>query len=233
MAQQSAESTNPGRIARIDLGEAVTTALRELILAGTFAQGERLVETELAERFGTSRGPVRDALAELENAGLVVSGERRGTYVRVLTTEDVDELYTLRHALETLAARRAAERVDAATLGVLERSLDDMHQALAEGDPVEAARADMTFHRTIIETADHSRLLFAWERLGDQTRMLIQGLTGLPPISRDAVLSHDEILDAMRAGDPAAAQRTIGEHLDRARRTVIEQVAAAHATDHS
>ncbi len=229
MAEQNAESTNRERIARLDLGEAVTTALRELIFDGTFEQGARLVETELAERFGTSRGPVRDALTDLENAGLVVSGERRGTYVRILTTEDVDELYTLRHALETLAGRRAAQRADPATLAVLEQALADMHQALANGDPVEASRADMTFHRTIVETADHSRLLFAWERLGDQTRLLIQGLTDLPPISRDAVLSHDDILDAMRAGESTAAEHAIGEHLDRARRTVIAQVAASQS----
>ena len=76
--------TGPLLVLPVDLGHAVTAAIRELIMTGAVDPGERLVETDLSERFGTSRGPVRDAFKELEQSGLVISVPRRGTFVATL-----------------------------------------------------------------------------------------------------------------------------------------------------
>ena len=93
LADHSPTQTEPDESALIvmpvDLGHAVTAAIRELIMTGAVAPGDRLVETELSERFGTSRGPVRDAFKELEQSGLVVSVPRRGTFVATLTAADI------------------------------------------------------------------------------------------------------------------------------------------------
>lgn len=212
-------------VPRLELRDSVTAALRELIFTGAFATGERLVETELAERFGTSRGPVRDAFAELEQVGLLTSGRGKGTYVRELTTVDVDELYTLRQSLETLAVRRAVERLGERAVDQLAHHVSDMETAFATGDSVAAASADMAFHRTILEGADHGRLLVAWERLADQTRLLMQTLSQILPEQRLAGVDHAPIVAAFETGEPAVAERAIAEHLDQARSIVMRSIA--------
>ncbi len=225
------DTSRPAIVAvpRLELRDSVTAALRELIFTGAFATGERLVETELAERFGTSRGPVRDAFAELEQVGLLTSGRGKGTYVRELTTVDVDELYTLRQSLETLAVRRAVERLGETVVDELNSHVTAMEEAFAADDPVAAASADMAFHRTILEGADHSRLLVAWERLADQTRLLMQALSQILPEQRLGGLDHGPIVRAFETGNSAAAEAAIGDHLDQARSIVMQSFAARDA----
>jgi DNA-binding GntR family transcriptional regulator len=91
------------------LSENVVGAIRQAIFDGELELGQRLVETELAEQLGVSRGPIREALRLLANEGLVVINVHRGTFVAKPTPNDVEELYTLRQVLETLALRRVAE----------------------------------------------------------------------------------------------------------------------------
>lgn len=221
--------STPLPVQRFELRDSVTSAIRELIFTGALATGERLVETELAERFGTSRGPVRDAFAELEQVGLLVSGRGKGTYVRELTTIDVDELYTLRQSLETLAIRRAVERLSSDDIDGLASHVEAIDAALAANDPVAAASADMSFHRAILEGADHSRLLESWERLADQTRLLMQALSKVRSQHRLRSMDHTTIVDAFRSGDTALAERAIQEHLEQARSTVMQDFATRDA----
>src|SRR5512141_82731 len=95
------------------LWESVADQLRDEILDGRLPAGTRLVETELAERFGVSRGPVRDALAELSRSGLAVDLPRRGTFVSSLTERDLAEVYDIRRAIEEAAVRLPIERATA------------------------------------------------------------------------------------------------------------------------
>ncbi len=213
-------------VQRIELGDAVTDALRDLIFDGTYAPGDRLVETELAQRFGTSRGPVRDALADLEKSGLVVAVNRRGSFVASMTSVDVDELYTLRSSLEALAAVRAIDRIGPDEVRHLDRLLSELGDALDEGDRVRVGECDMAFHRTIVEYGDHSRLLVAWERLADQTRLVMQELSVVAPEMQADVGGHREMLDALAADDVDAARDAVCEHLEKARTVMVRRFAA-------
>jgi GntR family transcriptional regulator of gluconate operon len=216
-------------VVRLELRDAVTERLREMIFRGEFHTGERLVETDLATRFGTSRGPVRDAFAELEQVGLLVSGRGKGTFVRELSTVDVDELYTLRQSLEVLAVRRAAERLGPDDLDDLRVHVAAIDDALVRQDAVAAGDADMAFHRTILMLADHGRLLAAWEHLADQTRLLMQALTQVSAEYRSDGLDHNSIIEALASGDPVAAENSLRTHLTQARSSIIRAFAATEA----
>lgn len=196
-----------------DLAEAVTAAIRELVLSGAVAPGERLVETELSSQFGTSRGPVRDAFRALEEAGLLTSIPRRGTFVAELANADIDEIYTLRSSLEQLAIARVTATAGDDDLVDLRAALQDLDTAQQAGDRRASAEADMRFHRLIVERAGHRRLTDAWEHLADQTLLLMAQLAGIAPEIQAAAGDHRSIVDAIESGDVDAATQVLASHL--------------------
>ena len=210
----------------VDLGHAVTAALRELIMTGAVAPGDRLVETELSERFGTSRGPVRDAFKELEQSGLVVSIPRRGTFVAVLTAGDIDEIYTLRLALEKLAIRQTAILATDDDIAEMRAAIDQLTAAQQSGDRRSGAEADIAIHRLIVRTAGHERLTDAWERLADQTLLLMAELMDLLLDVQHAAGDHHTLVNAIAAHDVEAAEAALTEHLMAARDAMIENAPA-------
>ena len=197
-----------------DLGSAVT-ALR-VRWAGRTRQ--RLVETELAERFEVSRGPVRDALAELERSGLVELRPRKGSFVRALTASDVAEIYTLRSALESLALRLAATTgVDTVPMRTHLTALEAAHE---RNDTAAIGAADMALHRSFI-AANHGRLLDAWEALADQTQLMMAALPAVDGDIQGPMGAHRSIVDAVEAGDADAAVAALTTHLDDAREAML------------
>lgn len=216
-----------GQLHRVELRDAVTHEVRELILNGDFAAGSRLVETELAARFGTSRGPVRDALAELERVGLVTIAPRKGTFVTRLSTTDIAEIYDLRLALETsaiTAAIAAAGPGDHEALGEL---LDQLERALTSDDARAAGEADMRFHRRIVELGGNARLLDAWNRIADQTILLMRDLSHVRPDMQGPSGDHRTLLSAFTERDTALGQRVISEHLRDASAVLTERFESA------
>src|SRR5262245_26701993 len=114
--------------------EEIREQLIEDILNGKLSPGARIVETRIAQQFGVSQGPVREALRDLELFGFVVSSPFRGTQVRKISTDDLLEIYPIRAALEAVAARAAAMKIDEATLARLEEHLDAMRDASKRDD---------------------------------------------------------------------------------------------------
>jgi len=214
--------TDPLLVRPMDLGHAVTAAIRELIMTGAVAPGERLVETELSARFGTSRGPVRDAFKELEQSGLVVSIPRRGTFVATMTANDIHEIYTLRLALEKLAIRRTALVATDENVAEMRAAIDRLKIAQQSGNRRSGAEADIAIHRLIVRTAGHDRLTEAWERLADQTLLLMAELMDLLLDVQHAAGEHDTLVNAIAAHDVDAAQSALSEHLTAASEAMIE-----------
>lgn len=195
-----------------DLATAVLNELRASIISGEFAPGERLVETELAERFEVSRGPIRDALMQLERGGLVELRPRKGSFVRSMTAADVKEIYSLRTALETLALRIAVDL--GATTTEMEGHLNSLEAAHKGKDRTEIGAADMALHRSFVAASGHRRLLEAWEALADQTMFM---MAKLPTVDRDIqgpMGDHTAIVDAVRSGDSDAAEAALTRHLN-------------------
>jgi GntR family transcriptional regulator of gluconate operon len=214
-------------LVRVELGDALTDALRRAILSGAYAPGQRLVESELAERFGTSRGPVRDALAALEVRGLVRPEGRSGVHVARMGASDVDELYSLRGALESLALAWAVPRASEQDRELIRSALETLARVEIDGAGDELAAADMALHRALVVAAGHARLLTAWEALADQTMLVLRTLPTVRPDVQSASGRHRALVDAVLAGDLAVAQEVLDEHLEEARQAIRSGLDAA------
>lgn len=196
------------------LWESISDRLRDEILDGELPAGSRLLETELAERFGVSRGPVRDALNELGRQGLVQDLPRRGTFVSSLTERDLEEVYVLRRAIEEAAVRLAIARADEADVKEIYQRLVAAEEAYESGDLPVAWDADMAFHRICCQMSGNGRLLEVFEGMASQTVLLMRtelathaSLAWTPPVEL-----HRRIADAVAARDVEAAIRAVAEH---------------------
>ncbi|MDB9845516.1 GntR family transcriptional regulator [Acidimicrobiales bacterium] len=232
LADHSPTQTEPDESALIvmpvDLGHAVTAAIRELIMTGAVAPGERLVETDLSERFGTSRGPVRDAFKELEQSGLVISVPRRGTFVATLTATDIHEIYTLRLALEKLAISTTATIATDHDIAAMRAAVERLTEAQRTSDRRAGAEADIAIHRLIVRTAGHERLTEAWERLADQTLLLMAELMDLLLDVQHAAGDHDALVNAISDHDVAGAEAALTDHLLAASQAMIDNASSTN-----
>jgi DNA-binding GntR family transcriptional regulator len=157
-----------GVVATEALSARVADMLRESIVLGHVAPGEDLVESELARSMGVSRGPVREALSALAREGLVVQRRHRSAQAAQWTATDIEEIHTLRLALERLACERAASRMTNDHVEGLDRVLESMRQLREDYSPREAAELDLAFHDIIYSAAAHSRLQQMWQDLRSQ-----------------------------------------------------------------
>ncbi len=155
------------------LGEEVAQMLRRAILAGELEPGTHLVESSLSTDFGVSRGPIRDALRELESEGLV-EARRRGVFVTGLTRDDVWELYTLRAAIDVVALDLAAAQFTLEDFTRLRRLVEVMERAADDGRMADFAEADIRFHSAFYERAGHRRLLRVWQSFVGTFQVLIE-----------------------------------------------------------
>jgi DNA-binding GntR family transcriptional regulator len=206
------------------IGDALIAAMRAEILSGDLAPGTRLHQGELAKRFGTSRIPLRDALARLEQDGLVEIDARRGARVRELTVEDVVEIYDIRLLLEPLAVRLAVEALTDESVRRLTYLSEAMDAAASE--PVAGQRARRSFYEELYSLSGRARLAAAIMRLRDEvTRYhLIAG--------ESARHAHADLRRAIRQRDADAAAAIVERHLLHARDDLVRRLSkAAEAGD--
>jgi DNA-binding GntR family transcriptional regulator len=204
----AADSVTPGYVSKTDL---VVALIRELIITGELAAGEQLRQRDLAQRFGVSQTPVREAMRRLESEGLLVCDTHRGFTVMAPDDGPVEENFQIRAALESLGASLAASKIDPDGLVRL-ASLNDRMRALADDDP-SYADLNREFHFTVYEYARSPLLL-------SLMRLLWAALHGGPRVARshaESARQHDEILAALRAGDSGAAAERTREHIMGAR----------------
>jgi DNA-binding GntR family transcriptional regulator len=206
---------------RAMLRDQIKDVLIQRILDGDYSPGQRIVEMRLAEEFGVSQAPVREALRELEILRLVVSEPFRGARVRDVSPDEIAEGYPVRAALEELAAKLAAPRLAGAT-AALAAELDAMRTAAADDDWHRFVRYDVGFHRVFVEASANGTLIQVWESLHVDLRTrftLIQRLGDLPEVAE----SHEPILDAFDAGDAERAGTVVREHIEAFGRWFVER----------
>ena len=150
------------------LREVVAEALRDAIKSGTLAPGQRLMEIQLAEELGVSRTPVREAIRKLELEGYVVMMPRRGTYVASLSIRDVNDVFEIRTALDSLACALAAERITENELESLQRLLVAIGGHIEAGDMEKIVETDMRFHDLLYQASRNTRLVGIISNLREQ-----------------------------------------------------------------
>ena len=228
----SSASWAPSPLQQEPLGDRVAHELRVLIVSGTVAPGTHLVEGALAEQFDVSRGPVRDALRHLEAEGLVES-RRRGVFVKGLSAEDVDELYSLRETLEAMALRLIMRRAAEADWSVAERCVAEMRRAADAADAREFARADLEFHSQFYVLCGHRRLTAVWEQYRPTFAVMLGVTNAQDRDLHPSAEAHVQLLAAIRSGSAAETESLLSEHLlgsCNRLREAMSQAARQHAT---
>jgi DNA-binding GntR family transcriptional regulator len=217
------------------LADEVSASIREAILRGQLAPGERLREESLAKSLRVSRGTVRAAMPQLQREGLVVVRRNFGTFVAHLSQRDLDEVYSLRLVVERLAVRLATRKAEAARLADLQAVVNVMaaHSVDSITEP-EAAELDLRFHETIYLAADHRRLIEVWSSLRPQIHILLLTRNVVNADFREGLVKgHQMILDAIVDKDEPLALALTDAHLkasyERVSRSYAEH-AARHVT---
>ena len=192
----------------------------EAIDQGVYRPGDRLVESELAERFGVSRTPIREALQRLETQSLLAR-DGRSLIVASLDHNQMAELYVVRRELEGLAARLAAQHATPEEVRIL-REMVEADNELVD-DPVALSRANRRFHKQI-HLASHNRYLVQQLDLVHRT-MALMSTTSLSAQGRGAIAQseHDAIVQAIEAKDEEAARHALREHISVAFMTRLKQ----------
>ena len=215
---------DPGLAPRKPLWETIAESMRRAIVLGELPAGVHLEEPALAQKFGVSRIPIREALVRLEHEGLVRSEPRRGSFVIGVSGDDIHDIYELRELIECCAVRRAAGRTDPASIAMLEQCVARMDDALARQDLAGMVEPDLEFHRQIVLCSQSRQLLAAWDRLAGLVATIL-GITdttyyNLPSRSH----GHRLIVDSLLAGDSDGTEREIRAHLRNGERIMRDAI---------
>ncbi len=196
------------------LGEQIVERLREDIFAGRIAEGERLREVELAERFSVSRGPIREALRQLSWEGIVDTDRNRGAQVSQSASDEIQELIIpLRRTIETYAIKLFYDNLTEEDFSRWERILDRMKTACLEKDFATISEMDIAFHRLWVERANSPDLLAIWSSIVARVRRHFREshLEYEKPIH--VYEEHLPLISALRKGDRDLAIECLENHI--------------------
>jgi DNA-binding GntR family transcriptional regulator len=215
------------------LSKVLCDALEGMIVSGQMRPGERLNEQQLAQRFGVSRGPIREAIRALEGAGFVEAVTNRGVFVRQLTMAEVRELYDVRAALFGLAGRLLAERATDDIIARLQDMLSAMEQAAEVRDFDAYYPLNLTFHEAIVDGSGNATLAAQYrafvKRLNlFRARSLVQG-GGLAVSNRE----HRDMVAAIVARDPGWAHEAHWRHVASAKDRLLKVVRTEAEVDNA
>lgn len=206
----------------------VQAEVEQLILRGELGVGQRINESDLAVRFGTSRGPVREALRALEECGLVRSEKNRGVFVREISIAEADQIYDVREALDELIGRRLAQQATAPQLEALKALLAEMDDATQSKDVKLYHALNLEFHDALVAFVGNERLAETYRRLTKE--LLLFRLRGLQDGGGFAVSNaeHKAVVKAIASRDPERAGRVLREHAADSRARMHKAAAAVN-----
>ncbi|MFG1605973.1 GntR family transcriptional regulator [Actinoplanes sp. NPDC049265] len=191
----------------------VLSELRAAILRGDYAPRQRLIETELAERFATSRFVLRNAFTKLANEGLVELQPNRGARVREISLDEAIEITELRRAVEGLVAGRAAERISDPEIRELRALGEEMRSVVEAADMLRYSDLNAQLHARVRAIARHTSATRIIEQLHGQMVRHQFRLSLMPGRPFTSLPEHLAIIDAVAARDPAAAEEAMRTHL--------------------
>lgn len=205
--------------------------VKRLILSGAYRPGQRVKEAELAQALGISRSPVREAVMNLANEGLITLHPQRGAFVREFGLKEVRELFEVREAVEVHAVRLAAQRAGEHELSKLKEFLQATERTLQENeaDPNSSLTSmypypvDLDFHREIAVLARNERLTHYVVEINIQLRLArVKSTVSRPERAREAYDEHVQIYEAFKRRDPDEAERAMKSSLRNGLRNVEE-----------
>jgi DNA-binding GntR family transcriptional regulator len=201
----------------------VIAAMRERIISGQIDPGAPLSELALAEEFGVSRTPVREALKQLQTEGLVEIRPRVGTFVTTPSRREITELFEMKELLEGAAARLLAQRGRVPEVDALERNLRESDEAVSRGDRERYAELVQEFHDLLVQGADNRKLEAHYRTLMNQlaySRLVMTSLSR-PGRPLQSEREHHHVRELVIAKDGDSAERVMREHVRASRRALM------------
>lgn len=213
MSRPAAQSSDIAILQSQSLTTLVQRELEMRIVSGGLPPGARLNEIELAGEFNVSRGPLREALQALEQAGLLRTEKNRGVFVRAISLEEADEIYALRAVLDEYVGRLLAANITAQGVRELRALIEAMGAASTARDLDEYTRLNLTLHDRMVELAGNHRLVETYRRLVKELTLfrreaLSADSNAIPTSTRE----HREIVSAIAARGVELAGRLMREH---------------------
>lgn len=211
------------------LRDMVFDVLMNAIMQGQLSPGERLLEVQLADEMGVSRTPVREAIRRLELEGFVVMVPRKGAYVAGLSIDDVESVYEIRTALETLAVRLAAQRMEAADYEQLDELAGKMQQTWQEGDVDNWVNLDARFHELLYTFSRNERLISMMSNIMEQlSRYRIISLANVE-VRQNSLNEHQTLIEALKRRDSDAAADAAAHHIENTKQSLVNMLKAKFA----
>ncbi len=203
--------TDTAELSRTSARERIYEELKRWIVEGVLEPDEQLKDVELAGIFGVSRTPVREALRQLEDEGLIETARNRWTRVAPLDLQEPSRVVPILSALETLALKTAWP-LDEAIVAEMERANASLVKAVDRRRTKEALVADLRFHTAFDDASQNPDLIAMLGRLRDRMRRVDLAYWARPGLARDSVPEHDAIIAAVRAGDLDEAVAALERH---------------------
>ncbi|MCI1832050.1 MAG: GntR family transcriptional regulator [Bifidobacterium sp.] len=194
------------------LGDQIAADVRSTIIHGQLPVGSRIIETELADQYGVSRGPVRDALQLLLNEGLIFR-QRQGCVVSGLSEKDVRDMYEVRVCFEELAVSHISANPQAVSWAGMEQAIDTMGKALSEGDTNRYAQADLDFHHELILGSNNSRVIAFWSVIKPLFSVMLEVTNSQDKDLTPSYDDHIAIINSLKDGKSADVATLITRHL--------------------
>lgn len=208
----------------LTLRERIVEFIKDAIVKGDLRPGERVPEQEIAESFGISRTPIREAFRQLESEGFITVTPRKGAVVSPITDKDVSEFYTIKSLLEGYAARTACEKLDAKAIKKLE-SLNAQMARYAEKDDVKNFfKLDNQFHDTFLTACGNDKLCGLVHQLVQQFERFRITALALPGRMKESVAQHEEIVKAFKEGNADLVETLVRANAERGGSTLVEEI---------
>ncbi len=208
----------------LTLRERILETIRDAIISGALKPGEKVAEPELAERFGISRTPIREAFRQLESEGYLTVIPRKGAVVVSFSQRDVEEFYAIKSILEGYAARKACEKLTDRELVKLEAINEKLRTLAEDGDIKHFFKVHNDFHDLFIKAADNSKLTDLITSLVGKFQRLRVASLSLPGRMRVSVEEHDKIIGAFRARDAEKAEKLVRKNAEYGGKVLMQGV---------
>jgi DNA-binding GntR family transcriptional regulator len=187
--------------------------IADAIVNGDLAPGDRIIETKIARELEVSQAPVREAIRELEQMGLVETQPYKGSFVRLIRGQEFSEAYKLRSLLEGYAARITAENINEDLLKKFKKLVEEMYRCAEEEERFEFIESDVAFHELIIKSTESDLFFRVWSLVNMIYLPFLTFVKSTMSLG-ELVLQHERILDAFVKKDPEAACKAVQMHIE-------------------
>ena len=206
----------------LTLRERILETIRDAIIKGALKPGEKVAEPELAERFGISRTPIREAFRQLESEGYLTVIPRKGAVVTAFSQKDVEEFYAIKSILEGYAAKRACENLSPKEIEKLEAINAKLSQLSEGADVKQFFRVHNDFHDLFVKAANNEKLYEMITNLVSKFQRLRLASLNVPGRMKTSVEEHEKIIDAFRKKNPSGAEKLVRKNAEYGGRVLMQ-----------